>query len=657
LRGQPSYQKGDQVSLSSFSDSSSNISTFEPPIEARLSSFTDDSSPRSTIIEKDPVNTTGKLPTSQIQQYSSLIRTKSKYISSQETKSRKLLRKQKYDENDADDVIYDNDLPLVFNVPIIKNYGTLYQNNQDSDILRNHLLADSKYPQPTPLPGKLSQTDVAALDDESKQPDSSPSNLYNITEDVEITKNIQQFYNHRSISQAKLLKSSRDNQIYKLPQFIKSQSSMEDLQLISPEKLNCVDQSRPINLPPKLSIDKTKHHKQFHQFLNQYESNNKHLLDSKLKSLETSLINQQAWIKVYEDYNRLHDNSNKLLKKFDKQRHRIRKLSWESNIPHSIRYRLFIFFLTAGDVNTEKLEQIKQQYETSNNNFDKLLPNLKSQKDYEFDVIIDQVMSRPLYNSILNEVNIDLKFFKSSFKYLLYVKSVSSCGLQRHDEVFSIPICLILFGKSQTLLEIYTITELINLKIFNRDFLTSLNNEFNKWGNNEIIPHCVKDLNKFDSLTEFENFNCNRFWDILLQLNDCLPLSLSAPSTPILNQGGFPLLSPNNSQSSLSDNPRDETREQESITNKERNSCSLQLMIKLLQTLIIHACSPRSKVKNNLKTIQTFSLVIFLYYHFNWNSVDDLTRQNKSIKLNYSSDKTAVLDSFLCKWKQHFKQS
>lgn len=667
----------DQNSLYSFnSDESSNLSTFEPPAETTVLSLTDESSPRSTIIEKEKPNILSLSTISSNDHLNSipkLIRTKTKYLSSSETKSRKLLRKQNYDDNDSDDTIYDNDIPLVFNVPVIKDYGALYSRSSDSKILRNDLLTDSKYPKPNPTPRKLSATDdymYNNLDSGSVNSDvnlnSTPNsntepnlvsnsnsnsnhNLYNIAEDAEITRNIQNFYKNRSVSQHKLLKSNRENHVYKLPQYIKSQSSIEDLQFFSPEKLNYLDQSRPINLPPKLATDKSKHTKQFHQTLNQYETNCKLLSDSRSKLSESFASSQQQWYTIYE--NLFNSENCNTQKQYDKHRMTIRKLSWHSNIPFKIRY-LFLSKLLSIN-NASNIDSINEQFIKANKKFVHLTDTIKSNKDQEFNKIIDFVISRPLFRCILEEAQLDLATLKSNFRFLLYIKSLTESGLQKQDENLLIPLCLILFGESQTLHEIFSIIELINIQIFNREFLNSLNSDFNRWSDSRNLPHSyLKDLSKFNSLQEFENLNSNKFLDVILQLDDKLPLSLSAPSTPISGSMGK-FFSPDTSMTNLSQISSLEI--QDSDESKEIDSSALHLMIRLLQTMIIYSCSPKTKLKNNLKTIQTFSLTIFQYYHFNWNSCDELVRENKSIKLNYSADKAANLDSFVDKWKQHFK--
>lgn len=632
------YKESCQSSIYSFnSDQSSVISTFEPPAETTVLSLTDESSPRSTIIEEKSFPVID-------QSIPKLIRSKTRYLSNTETKSRQLLRKQKYDENDTDDIIFDNDLPLVFNVPVIKNYGELYNKSQDSLILRNEMLNDSKYPNPNPLPGKLNQDDFSNNSDSDSESISQNTSLYNISEDAEVTKNIQQFYSNRSFSQAKLLKSNRDNQIYKLPQYIKSQSSIEDLNLFSSEKLSHCDQSRPINLPPKLPTDKSKHTKQFKHSLSQYEINSKLMSNSRSRLSETLASSHQQWFDIHEEL----DGSNSS-KAFEKHRLNIRKLSWHSNIPSKIRYSTLISLLS---INAD-IKEVEDHFINANKKYVHLNESIKSNKDQEFDKIINFVLSRPLYQCILKETFLNLSTLKTHFKFLLYLKSLTESGLKKHDETLLIPICLILFGSTQTIQEIYTIIELLNANIFNQEFLGILNLDFSKWGSVKTIPHSyLKDLFKYDNLSEFEHFNSSKFWDVLLHLDDKLPLSLSAPSTPnTLNNSMF--FSPNTSMPNLPQRISSESFHSDEV--RDIDSSALQLILKLLQTLVIYSSSPKTKVKNNLKTIQTFCLIIFQYYHFNWLDSDDLIRKNKSIKLNYSADKVANLESFVDKWKAFFK--
>ncbi|KAM9935067.1 hypothetical protein OXX80_005355 [Metschnikowia pulcherrima] len=205
-----------------------------------------------------------------------LSRAKTRYYNPQETKERKQLRKKLYEENDADDELLTNDLDLVFNVPVIKNHGELYRARRTESVpnmlLSRHDIVnddDNKNPykpagamKPCPLPGKLSRSNLSVdripqaipesrvlPDDIMEETDSSYASTEN---DSAICNNISEFYTQRSLSYSTLARVSRDQQLSdRMPQFVKTHSSVEDISLISPEKLEVVDQSRPINLPPK----------------------------------------------------------------------------------------------------------------------------------------------------------------------------------------------------------------------------------------------------------------------------------------------------------------------------------------------------------------------------------------------------------------------
>ena len=62
-------------------------------------------------------------------------------------------------------------------------------------------------------------------------------------------------------------------------------------------------------------------------------------------------------------------------------------------------------------------------------------------------------------------------------------------------------------------------------------------------------------------------------------------------------------------------------------------------------------------MKNNIKILETFIMIIFNYYHLNWNNLLQLIKENKSIKLNYTVDQLINLNSFVDKWKYVLKET
>ena len=50
-------------------------------------------------------------------------------------------------------------------------------------------------------------------------------------------------------------------------------------------------------------------------------------------------------------------------------------------------------------------------------------------------------------------------------------------------------------------------------------------------------------------------------------------------------------------------------------------------------------------------------MIIFNYYHLNWNNLLQLIKENKSIKLNYTADQLINLNSFVDKWKYVLKET
>ncbi|KAG2731597.1 hypothetical protein G9P44_005184 [Scheffersomyces stipitis] len=667
----------------------------------------------------------------------SLSRSKTRYISSKEIKERQMLRKKKYDENDDDEEILTNELDnLVFNVPVIKNHSELYSLNSRSHgnlvpgysnmssrsslsssssamLSRSDLMTDNdnnKYNingsimKPCPLPGKLgSQTDLSiivpprknshgndltqdSIVEEAEGDDTmiAVANL-SMNDDSEISNNISQFYNQRSTSMSKIAKLSREQtMMYKLPNFVKSQSSMEDLHLISLEKLNLIDQTRPINLPPKSGLDKSKHNREFQKVLTNFELNTKNLNDARNRSSQIHAQNQQLWMKYVSSLVDEETTSKQFNKKFSYEKNAIRKLAWDSNIPSAFRFQFFMQILSHNNNSQDSVHTINNSFTLFDQKYQNLSDTIRKNKDVEFNNIVDVVLHRPMFDAILKEVSSSSTFslasLKDNFKYLLYIKSLSEYGLHKHDQVFLIPVLLVLFQNTQSLQEIYCLLELINQQILNRDFLSTLNGALGNWSDLKNLSshpgtsstYLSKFLSKLNNLDEFDKLNSNSFFEILLQFNDKLPLSLSAPSTPIMNHPGqFSFThSPSSSSnlscaSNLSDgnnnsniNNSDNITPRTSVSGSDDfvdiNSSALQLMIKLLQLLIIHSNSVKSKDKNNMKIVSTFLVVTFQFYHINWNSFQELIKLNKSIRLNKTADQVANLDAFVEKWKDSF---
>ncbi|RLV90273.1 Protein SBE22 [Spathaspora sp. JA1] len=594
-----------------------------------------------------------------------LHRTKTRYLSSKETKERQILRKKKYEENDDDEEILSNDLDnLIFNVPVIKNTGELYRSNSSNMVSNNNYslarsdsftilsrsdLIDShdnnKYNiastnvKPCPLPGKLTIS-TTNLQNYQNQPSSSSSKMPTLDEnssiissndvsfndEYEIAQNISQFYNNRSESMSKFLKLSRQDSImYKLPTYIKSQSSMEDLHLISPEKLSLIDQTRPINLPPKNDQDKTKHNKEFKRVLSDYEVNTKNNNDERAKNAQIQLQYKQQWLKFIDSLSNL--ECKEFNKRFTYEKNNIRKLIWDCNIyPVNDRFNFLMKVLSTNQNSQDSINTIKNSFKLFDQKYQNLSESVKNNKNDEFDIIIGNCLQRPLIKCLLD----DKEQFKTKYQYLLYIKSLSEFGLSKIDEIFLIPVLLLIFP-NQTLIDIYCLLELLNQQVFDRDLISNLNSSLSSWSDIKQIPRL---LSKFPS-SEFDNLTSTTIFEMILQFSDQLPLSLSASSTPILTQAP--------------------TFEDPIYIENNKSAC-FELINKLLSMMIIYSNSIKSKTKNNMKVMQTFLICMFAYYHLNWNDYQELITKNIPLRINNSMDMNANLDSFVEKWKGIYKK-
>lgn len=398
-----------------------------------------------------------------------LFRTKTKYLSAKQRAERQQLRKKMYDENDCDDDLLHNDLDLVFNVPVIRNHSEIFVSKRSSKSgsklnLHSDLQDDSNYyPQKKPfsLPG------IVNSDDEDSSNDTTTESF----SDSQVTQDISKYYSQRSTSILKQVKMSREQELlYKLPNYVKSQSSIDDLTLMSSEKLNHLDQSRPINLPPKSVTDISKHTKEFKKNLSDFELNSQNLAMSRQKQSISILKHHKEWDELKEFSKR----------KLNREKSSIRTLIWSSNCPSEINYEIWKKFLTI------ESDSINDKETTS---FDDLMDKLSklssailANKDSEFYSTIEAILKKPIYNSILlAHEDIDIKKLKNDFKTLLYLQTMSTDGLRKHDEAFLIPSLLLIF-KEHSLREIFDILSLLNKKVFTNVLLQELNSSLNKWG-------------------------------------------------------------------------------------------------------------------------------------------------------------------------------
>lgn len=553
----------------------------------------------------------------------SLSRTKSKYMAPNEIKQRKLRRKQTYDESYNEDEILPNDIDLVFNVPVMKDQSQIYVKRNDS-FSRSDLI-DDVY-KPFPLPGKLRSSSTPSLSNPTASNTSTTNDSSIIEEDEEsmenddsqITNNISNYYNERSKSHNKLMKATRDeSMLYKLPNYVRSQSSLDDLNLMSPEKLNAVDQTRPINLPPKTNEERAKHNRQVSRMFSAGNNGSGHELKQPIdlsvdgtSSSSSSSSHASQWESLINDEN--------FYTRLTKDKNIIRKLNWDTNCSDDIKYSYYLKVLAPS---SSELKSIHDNYNRLLGIYDTLNDSIKANRNLEFNNVASKIINRPLMSSI-TELS-DKRQLEQNFTKLLFLKSLDN-NLHKHDEMFLIPLLLMNFPNND-LIDIFTLIKLIDDKVLTSNLLGELNHSLEKWSIK--LPSKINLYLKNINLKEFQLLNCNNYFEILNQLNDKLPLSLSAPSTPIVSRS----------------------------FNFENDSCVLGLMNKLLELLITYTNNPKTQITNQIKILQSFLVVIVKYYHINWNDFNELIKSNGSIKINYNVDQKVNMKSFNDKWKEVFR--
>lgn len=615
-----------------------------------------------------------------------LSRTKTRYYNPQETKERQQLRKKLYEENNDDDVILSNDLSLVFNVPVIKKHHEIYNHSKGSrssyfshdDIMKAE---DNKYNvvkqqmRPCPLPGVLSQNRGKSASnlhynhsesghDESSFIDVHLSSFNSVDTDEEVSRNISDFYALRSESYSKLVRASRDSHIYNLPNYVRSQNSIEDVSLVSPEKLELIDQSRPINLPPKSSDDISRHRREINKVLKSVETTSKsnNLLRQKKSESLTSV--QLTWNKVFSAA-----QGKDLATVLNAEKERLRTIIWESHTHDNLTYSFFsrVLELNLGEA---MVNHLKSEYHKVELTHQSLSEQMKATKNAEFDTIIAHVIARPLINNFLREAReceqsgFDHNAYVRNFRYLLSLKSLSEGGLKKHHQMFVIPVFLFLF-RDESLADVYLMIEMFDAEIFLEGVLGDISKKLSCWNNLSSMSYSstpYKVLSRFSSLEEFDSLNASTVFELFLQMNDQLPLSLSAPSTPIISRGSFLSYSkimeePNNNSldSVPSTSNSSDCLMNSVLTYNATISSSYKLLITFLQLLVIYSRS-RKRNQNYLKLVQSFLLTVFDYYHIGWNTAEELVKNNSSIRLNHTNDQWTNLESFTQKWKLAFKK-
>lgn len=658
--------------------STANLVSRPLPDLPEVPSFTSSSPPKTQrqLSSSSHLDASGMFP---------LTRTKTRYYNPKEKKERQQLRKKLYEENNDDDVIMSQDLSLVFNVPVIKKHHEIYTHSQSSkssyfsrdDIVK---VDDNKYNafkqpiKPCPLPGVLALSrsksgssanpSSVSFHDDSSSADLHLTSYQSIDTDEEVSRNISDFYALRSESYSKLVRASRDSHIYKLPHYIRSQNSIEDISLVSPEKLELIDQSRPINLPPKSSEDISKHRREINRVLKNVETTNKSQSLSRQKFNDNLATVQSTWNKVF-----LAGKGKDLSNTLNSEKEKLRSYIWENQTHDTLTYNFFSKVLQL-NLGNDAVNQMRSEYDQVEATHHALSEQTKATKNAEFDSIITHVTSRPLIYNFIQEAKESVLFdfnytdFVKNFRHLLYLKSLSDGGLKKHHQIFSIPIFLILF-RGESMANVYLMIEMFDAEIFSDEVFADLSKKLSGWSNLSSMSYSsatYKVLSRFSSLEEFETLNTSTIFELMLQLNDKLPLSLSAPSTPIISRGSF--LSYNKiveePGSDSLDSVQSLSNSSDSLLNSVLTynasiSSSHKLLLTFLNLLVIYSRS-RKRTQNLVKLLQSFLLTLFDYYHIGWNTSEELVKKNGSIRVNHTNDQWANLESFTSKWKQTFKK-
>lgn len=238
-----------------------------------------------------------------------------------------------------------------------------------------------------------------------------------------------------------------------------SNYTIDELRMLSPEKLEHLSSTRPMWLPPKSSHESQKHQQQISEVI---ESFSKKEIDKKEKNfqkLKGLLINNQKWFEVTVKHQEIHRPVI----------HTMRHLCWKSNIPNDLRFKIWHDVLN---------------YYNKKNGFDVVddSSNSKSQQPELFEALkekldgINTEYLEPEIELIVSSIYPNMQLFQKgqelypALKQLLLFKKISTSGLQYGDEAL-LGLFLLYFTPQES----FNLLNLVKKNVINDEFTTKFN--------------------------------------------------------------------------------------------------------------------------------------------------------------------------------------
>ncbi|GMM36048.1 Sbe22 protein [Saccharomycopsis crataegensis] len=237
--------------------------------------------------------------------------------------------------------------------------------------------------------------------------------------------------------------------------------TIDELRLMSPEKIDILSSTRPMWLPPKSAHEDSKHQQQISEAFESYSKKEIDKKERNFQRLKNSLINNQKWFELTVKHKEIHKPVI----------YSMRHLCWKTNIPNDLRYKVWNDVLSyydskhndtndntddGGDgslVTTETYDDLSEKLSTINTDY--LEP--------EIDLIIESLFPRLELFQTGQKLN-------SILKKMLLIQKISKNGLNYGDEVL-IALFLLYFTPA----EVFRILSLVNVNVMNDVFKTKFN--------------------------------------------------------------------------------------------------------------------------------------------------------------------------------------
>lgn len=413
-----------------------------------------------------------------------------------ETSLRKSIKKKEkyYEENDNVLELQDGyvDDTLTWNIPMASIPTTSFLTAKNNSKI--HHLKKRNNSTPT-FTSKMMPPSLTALDffDMPASPIPGIQNTTDFQYFHDTTQNLTNVYLHSSERLSKSILDERTTSADFLPLNLKraSDNGMEDLVLVSQDKLELMSNSRPSWLPPKDPAEKRAHEDQI----------SKSLSMASIDQLDRSKDRDQRLI-------RDETNKQKLIILMDRDVTRnssltsLKKIVWETQLPKEFRLKLYNELLQS------KVELITKKYIESFDQLLEVVENMEFPKNKEVEI------EKLITNSLRNKRNSQFKI-SENLKLMLQVKSVSVQGILPGDELLFHHF--LIDNETESLSQIWNIVNLLQMTCFN-DSCREKYDEKIIYPKGVISQHLLRD----DSFKDEYNGTCLNFitwWNILERMD------------------------------------------------------------------------------------------------------------------------------------------